>query len=207
MFQTALFEQGALRAVNEKALTEIRNRVLACTSCKLHSTRKSVVFGEGNQNEPDIAFVGEGPGATEDAVGRPFQGRAGEMLNKMIARMGLQRESLYICNVVCCRPPENRVPEPEEVLACQPYLFAQLRLVRPKVIITLGATATQTLLKKTKPLVEMRGKWHKWESIPVRPTFHPAYLLRMPKERATAVMDLDAVLNYLRAHRTKVDHR
>jgi DNA polymerase len=198
MLQAALFEKNDLTEGNGRALADIRARALACTSCKLHSTRKSVVFGEGNPHEPLVAFVGEGPGATEDETSKPFQGRAGELLNKMIARMGLKREALYICNVVCCRPPENRTPELDEVVACQPYLFNQLRLVRPKVIITLGATATQTLLKKVKPLMELRGKWHKWESIPVRPTFHPAYLLRNPKERATTSMDLDAVLNLLK---------
>lgn len=198
MEQAALFGKTALTEGNGRALTEIRNRALGCTSCKLHSTRKNVVFGEGNQNEPLVAFVGEGPGGADDETGRPFQGRAGELLNKMIARMGLRRDDLYICNVVCCRPPENRTPEMDEMVSCQPYLFNQLRLVRPKVIIALGATATNTLLRKTKPLVEMRGKWHKWESIPVRPTFHPAYLLRVPKERATTAMDLDAVLNHLR---------
>ena len=203
MLQTALFGTEALTQGNEQVLTEMRSRALACQQCKLHSTRRSVVFGEGNHFEPVVAFVGEGPGATEDETGRPFQGRAGELLNKMIARMGLKREALYICNVVCCRPPGNRVPESDEVVACQPYLLNQLRLIRPRTIITLGATATQALLKKTKPLGEMRGKWHKWETIPVRPTYHPAYLLRNPKERATTLIDLEAVLTYLRANTTK----
>jgi DNA polymerase len=201
--QASLFEPAALTDGNLRTLTELRARALACTNCKLHTARQSVVFGEGNTTTPAVAFVGEGPGLTDDRTGRPFQGPAGELLNKMIARMGLQRDALYICNVVCCRPPDNRPPEPDEVAACQPYLLTQLRLIRPKVIITLGATATHTLLKKSKPLVELRGKWHKWESIPVRPTFHPAYLLRAPKERASTAVDLDAAVNLLREQSRK----
>lgn len=197
--QQALFSGETLHENNPKVLSEMKARAQSCTACKLHCGRTNVVWGEGNANEPKVAFVGEGPGLNEDKEGRPFVGRAGELLNKMIARMGLKREDLYICNVVCCRPPENRVPEPEEVTACQPFLFGQLRLIRPQTIITLGATATSTLLRKTKPLGEMRGKWHKWETIPVRPTFHPAYLLRNPKERATTLVDLEAVLNLLRS--------
>jgi DNA polymerase len=146
-----------------------------------------------------VAFVGEGPGDIEDRSGRPFVGPSGKLLDKMIAKMGLDRsKDTYILNTVCCRPPGNRVPLPDEVLTCRPFFHGQLRLVRPQTIITLGGTATIHLLGKQKLMHEFRGKWHKWEEVPVRPTFHPAYLLRNPKERGLALTDLEAVMHFLR---------
>jgi DNA polymerase len=172
---------------------------LQCRDCKLHETRTNVVFGEGNPNRPIVAFVGEGPGDMEDKTGRPFVGPSGKLLDKMIAKMGLDRmKDCYILNAVACRPPGNRVPDPEEMIACRPFFHGQLRLVRPQTIVTLGATATSNLLRKQKPMHEFRGKWHKWEDIPVRPTFHPAYLLRNPKERGLALTDIEAVMRLIR---------
>lgn len=197
--QDSLFTDENLHAGNPTSLAQLRERAMVCRDCKLCETRKNVVFGVGNPNRPKIAFVGEGPGENEDIRGIPFIGRAGQLLDKMIAKMGLNREEdCYILNAVCCRPPENRVPDPSEVAACRPFFHGQLRLVRPQIIITLGATATSTLLGKQKAMKDFRGKWHNWEEVPVRPTFHPSYLLRVPKERATAMVDLDAATRFLR---------
>lgn len=188
---------------NTLNLASMRERALACKACKLCETRKNVVFGEGNGDRPKIAFIGEAPGATEDVQGRPFIGASGKLLDRMIAKMGLDRaKDCYILNVVACRPPENRTPEPAEMMACLPFFFGQLRIIRPQVIITLGATAANALLSKDKPMHDLRGKWFKWEHIPVRPTFHPSYLLREPKARSTAMVDLDAVTRFFRTGET-----
>jgi DNA polymerase len=147
------------------------------------------VFGEGNA-EARVVFVGEGPGAEEDRTGRPFVGRAGELLNKIIASVGWRREDVYICNVVKCRPPGNREPQMEEVASCRPFLERQLRSIHPKVIVTLGKPATSTLLGRTVAITKMRGIWHEWEGIPLMPTYHPAYLLRSyTRETRQAVWD------------------
>lgn len=197
--QDLLFSDEAINASNGVTLAQLKERALVCQACKLCETRKNVVFGEGNPDQPLVAFIGEGPGDTEDRSGRPFVGAAGKLLDRMITRMGLVRErDCYILNAVCCRPPDNRTPQTEEVIACRPFFHGQLRLVRPKTIITLGGTASVHLLHKQKPMHEFRGKWFEWENIPVRPTFHPAYLLREPKERTTALIDLDAVMHFLR---------
>lgn len=152
-------------------------RAMGCVKCVLHKGRAHVVFGCGNR-EARLLFVGEGPGADEDAQGIPFVGRAGQLLNKIITAMGMTREEVYICNVVKCRPPENRTPLPDEVAACSPYLFEQIELVAPKIIVTLGSPAAKTLLKITQGIMSIRGKWHTFRGIPVMPTYHPAYLLR-----------------------------
>jgi len=155
-----------------------------CQSCILGKTRKTVVPGEGDPCE-QLVFVGEAPGEEEDLQGRPFVGRAGALLDNMIAAMGLARGQVFICNVIKCRPPGNRAPEPAEVVACFPYLVRQLQIVAPKVIVTLGNPATHTLLNITTGITRIRGQWQKLpaigeglEGIPVMPTFHPAYLLR-----------------------------
>lgn len=147
---------------------------------------------------PRVAFVGEGPGANEDAEGEPFVGRSGQLLDKMIGAMRLKRKDVYICNVVCCRPPDNRRPQADEIFACRGYLFAQLRAVQPEVIVALGMTATEVLLNKAKKPKSVREKWHEWEGIPLRATFHPAYLLREPTQKKAAWDDLKAVMQKLK---------
>ena len=167
----------------KQQLNEIAKEVDACRKCELGNLRTHSVPGEGNSHA-DIVFVGEGPGADEDAQGRPFVGRAGQLLDKIIAAMGLKRNDVYICNILKCRPPENRDPRPEEIISCLPYLKKQLELIKPKIIVALGAHAAKTLLETNKPIGQMRGKFLDYYfddfSPPVKlmPTFHPAYLLR-----------------------------
>jgi uracil-DNA glycosylase family 4 len=199
--QTALLTDEVIHETDVLSLAQLRDRALACRACKLCEERTNVVFGEGNPNRPLVAFVGEGPGDIEDQQGRPFVGPSGKMLDKMILKMGLDRaKDCYILNTVCCRPPGNRTPTPDEVIACRPLCHSQLRLIRPQTIITLGGTAATYLLGKQKLMHEFRGKWFKWEHVPVRPTFHPAYLLRNPKERGAALTDIEAVMRLIRAN-------
>jgi uracil-DNA glycosylase len=176
-------------------LDEIRRELGDCRRCKLCDGRKNIVFGSGNPRA-ELVFVGEGPGADEDAQGVPFVGAAGQLLTKMIEAMGYRRDDVYICNVVKCRPPNNRNPEPDEVAACEPFLRAQLRAVQPKVIVALGKFAAQTLLRDTTPITKMRGNWREYEGIKLMPTFHPAYLLRQPAEKKKAWEDLQQVMKF-----------
>ena len=165
-------------AGSSRTLEQIRAELGDCKRCKLHQKRKNIVFGVGSPTA-QLAFVGEGPGADEDTQGIPFVGAAGQLLTKMIEAMGFKRDEVYICNVVKCRPPGNRDPEPEEIDACEPFLKAQLALLKPKAIVTLGKFATMTLLREPNgSITRMRGKWRKYEGIPLMPTFHPSYLLR-----------------------------
>ena len=174
-------------------LDEVRRTLGDCKRCKLCSGRKNLVFGVGNP-KARLVFVGEGPGAEEDNQGIPFVGAAGQLLTKMIAAMGYSRDEVYICNVVKCRPPGNRNPEPDEIEACQPFLEAQLNAIRPSVIIALGKFAAQTLLRTDTPITRLRGQWREYVGIPLMPTFHPAYLLRNPAEKKSAWIDLQAVM-------------
>jgi DNA polymerase len=171
------------------------NEVRGCTKCRLCETRTQTVFGEG---DPDakIFFIGEGPGENEDLTGRPFVGRAGEMLNKWIAAMGLKREQVMIANIVKCRPPGNRVPAPDEVATCTPYLQRQLEIVRPKVIVTLGLPAAKYMLQSNSTMGRLRGQWHAWRGIKLMPTFHPAYVLRSYTNQVRAAVwdDLKKVM-------------
>lgn len=178
------------------AMDEIEVR--GCTKCRLCETRTHTVFGEGDV-DAQIFFIGEGPGETEDHTGRPFVGRAGELLNKMIGGMGLRREQVMIANVVKCRPPNNRVPAPDEVATCTPYLERQLEIVRPRAIVTLGLPATQYMLQTKMSMGKMRGNWHSWRGIKLMPTYHPAYVLRNPtyETRAAVWSDLKQVLAHL----------
>ena len=172
------------------------NEVKGCPKCRLSETRTRTVFGEGNP-EAAIFFVGEGPGENEDQTGRPFVGRAGQLLDKMIAGMGLGRDQVYIANVCKCRPPGNRVPAPDEAAACMPYLVRQLEVVRPKVIVTLGLTAAKYMLGDNKlAMGKIRGQWTHWRGVRLMPTFHPAYVLRTPTEPVKRAVwdDLKAVL-------------
>jgi len=176
-------------------LDEIAGQIRTCSACPLHSSRKNTVPGEGNPNRPDIMFIGEGPGAAEDAQGRPFVGEAGRLLDKMItAGMGYAREEVFIANIVKCRPPGNRVPLPEEMAACTPYLKAQIALIQPKLIVALGKTSVEGLLNEKVAITRMRGTWRTYEGIDLMPTFHPAYLLRSPSKKREVWADLQAVL-------------
>jgi DNA polymerase len=181
-----LGERAQARAAQ---LLEVRSDLGECTRCGLSETRRTIVFGEGNPDAP-VVFVGEGPGEEEDRSGRPFVGRAGELLTKIIASVGWRREDVYICNIVKCRPPGNRDPRLEEIAMCQPFLERQLRAIEPVAIVTLGKPATSTLLGRPVSITRLRGKWLEWSGFPLMPTFHPAYLLRnYTRETRQAVWD------------------
>ncbi|MBN1267997.1 MAG: uracil-DNA glycosylase [Kiritimatiellae bacterium] len=178
------------------SLEDIAARVRVCTICPLHKGRTKAVPGQGAAR-PEIAFVGEGPGADEDRQGIAFIGRAGQLLTKIIEAMGFTRDQVWIGNIVKCRPPENRVPLPEEMAACLPYLKQQLALLQPKVIVCLGATAVKGLLNMQTGITKLRGTWLSFEGIDVMPTFHPAYLLRNPGGKREVWEDMKAVLEHL----------
>jgi uracil-DNA glycosylase family 4 len=173
-------------------LKVVRDDLGDCQRCKLAPSRTKLVFGVGNPNA-DLLFVGEAPGADEDAQGEPFVGKAGQLLTKMIEAMGYRREDVYICNVLKCRPPGNRNPEPDEVAACEPFLKRQLGAIRPRMIVALGKFAVQCLLRDDSPISRLRGNFRTYEGIPLMPTFHPAYLLRDPSKKKLAWQDLKDV--------------
>ncbi len=177
-------------------LAEVRAGLGDCTRCKLSGGRQHLVFGTGN---PDAAlcFVGEAPGADEDRSGEPFVGPAGQLLTKMIEAMGFHREDIYICNIIKCRPPGNRNPEPDEIASCEPFLKAQLAAIRPRMIVCLGKFAAQTLLRSDAPISRMRGRFQAYEGIPLMPTFHPAFLLRNPAAKREVWADLQLVMSEL----------
>ncbi|KYG09759.1 DNA polymerase, partial [Sorangium cellulosum] len=178
-------------------LSLIAEEVRTCQKCPLHEGRTHTVFSRGDPLS-EIVFVGEGPGAEEDQQGEPFVGPAGQLLDKMIAAMGYHRDGVYICNIVKCRPPKNRKPEPAEMAACSPYLASQLALIKPKVIVALGATAVQGLIGTTEGITKLRGTWKLYKgSIPIMPTFHPAYLLRQPGAKREVWSDLKEVMRHL----------
>jgi DNA polymerase len=174
------------------ALAKIAEEIGACTRCKLCEQRTKVVPGEGSL-DPPILFIGEGPGADEDRTGRPFVGRAGQLLDKMIGAIGLPRGAVFIANIVKCRPPENRTPEPDEVAACMPFLERQIAALRPKLICTLGLPATRALLPEVRAISAVRGRLFECGGVPLVPTFHPAYLLRNPAAKHEAWEDLQLV--------------
>ena len=175
-------------------LARIEARAKVCVKCgELSRCRHSVVFGVGSPRA-EIMFVGEAPGHDEDMQGEPFVGRAGELLTKIIAAMGCQREDVYIANVLKCRPPENRTPLPDEITNCLPYLLSQIELIQPKIIVALGATAVRSLLDVQLGITKMRGHWYTFRDIPIMPTFHPAYLLRNPPAKKEVWEDMKAVL-------------
>ena len=178
-------------------LQEIREDIGDCTRCKLHKLgRRQIVFGVGNPNA-DLMFVGEAPGADEDIQGIPFVGRAGQLLTKMIEAMGFTRDQVYIANVIKCRPPENRNPEPDEVERCEPFLFKQIESIQPKVIVALGAFAAKTLLKTQDPISRLRGRVYEYHGAKLIPTFHPSFLLRSPNQKKYAWDDLKKALAIL----------
>jgi len=179
------------------ALKLIREDLGDCTRCRLHQQgRKQIVFGVGNP-EADLMFIGEGPGADEDQQGEPFVGRAGQLLNKMIEAMGIKREDVYIANVVKCRPPGNRTPERDECDTCSPFLYRQIDVIKPKAIVALGAVAAKTLLGLNDTMANMRGQWFDYRGTKLRVTYHPAYLLRDPRQKGEAWKDLQEVMKYL----------
>jgi uracil-DNA glycosylase len=189
---------GAVVAPADRAsaLLQIVEDIGDCKRCPLHKGRHTIVFGQGDANAR-LMFVGEGPGADEDAQGLPFVGRAGQLLNNMIAAMGLKREETYICNVVKCRPPGNRTPEPEEANTCSQFLFRQIDVVRPQVIVALGATAATYLLGQRQPLAGLRGRVHAFRGSSLIVTYHPAYLLRDPRQKKEAWADLQIAMKEL----------
>jgi len=178
--------------VGKMSLPEIALQAASCTACQLSEQRHSVVFGVGNP-QADIVFIGEAPGREEDLKGEPFVGRAGQLLDRMLASQGMDRSQVYIMNTVKCRPPNNRDPKPEEVQACGKWFDAQLRALSPKLICLLGRVAAQTVLETDAPLSAMRGKWHDYHGIPVLVMYHPAYLLRTPQQKRHAWRDLCAL--------------
>lgn len=177
-------------------LEEIRTEMGQCRRCKLYAGAKNLVFGEGSPSAR-LMFIGEAPGAEEDLQGRPFVGAAGQLLDRIINKMELRREEVYITNVVKSRPPGNRDPEPDEIAACLPYLKKQIAAIQPRVIVTLGKIATQALLGIKEPITKIRGQWQRYGRIRVMPTFHPSYLQRLPKERIKTWEDMQRVLEYL----------
>ncbi len=178
-------------------LEELSAFIGDCKRCKLAPLRTHLVFGVGNP-QADLMFVGEAPGADEDARGEPFVGRAGQLLTDIIERgMGLSRADVYICNVIKCRPPDNRNPEPDEVAACEPFLMRQIDLVRPRAIVALGTFAVQALLKVKTPISRLRGNWQEVRGVKLMPTFHPAYLLRSPGEKRLVWQDIQEVMKLL----------
>jgi len=196
-------EPQAAESASE-SLDAIRADIGDCRRCRLHEQRNKIVFGDGNP-QTKLVFVGEGPGADEDAQGIPFVGRAGQLLTQMIENTAkregipLERKDVYICNVVKCRPPGNRTPEPDEMETCGQFLSRQIEAIRPKAICALGATAVKALLNTKEGVTRMRGNWYKWRDIPVMVTYHPSYLLRAYNQAAKreAWEDLKAVLHYV----------
>lgn len=190
----SLFEAGT--RVENDSLERIREDIGDCKRCRLCQQRNTIVFGSGS-SRAELVFIGEGPGRDEDIQGLPFVGRAGKLLTQMIEAMGLKRDDVYICNVVKCRPPENRAPEPDEMETCSPFLFRQLAVIKPKAIVCLGATAFQALYGAKQSISRLRGQWLEFRGIPMLATYHPAYLLRNPNAKGEVWEDLKKVMAHL----------
>ena len=194
--------EGADPGVSDLDWDALQGRVAQCTRCVLHGSRTHTVFGVGNRSA-DWLVIGEAPGRDEDLQGEPFVGRAGQLLNAMLRAIGLEREQVYIANILKCRPPNNRDPQPDEVLSCQPYLMRQIALLQPRIILALGRVAAQNLLRTDTPIGKLRGRVHQIDgvSIPVVATYHPAYLLRSPAEKRKAWQDLQFAVQTLNERR------
>ena len=177
-------------------LPGLKKDLSQCKKCSLGKSRTHLVFGTGNTNA-DLIFVGEAPGHDEDLQGEPFVGKAGQLLTKIIQAIDLKREDVYICNVLKCRPPENRNPLPEEIEACEPFLIKQIKLINPKAICALGKFAAQTLLKSEAPISKMRGRFHNYHGVPLMPTYHPAFLLRNPNMKRAVWEDIQLIQKVL----------
>ncbi len=178
-------------------LPDIKKELGDCSRCKLHGGRSHIVFGEGNPSA-DLVFVGEAPGRDEDIQGKPFVGRAGQLLTDIIKAMGLERRDVYICNILKCRPPNNRNPEPDEIAACEPFLIRQLEVLNPVVICAMGKFAAQTLLKTDTAISLLRGRFHSYHGIKLMPTYHPAYLLRNPGAKKQVWQDVQIIMEELK---------
>jgi DNA polymerase len=189
--------EAALSSDPLVALRQIREDIGDCTRCRLHKQgRKQIVFGVGNPRA-DLMFIGEAPGADEDTQGEPFVGRAGQLLTNMIKAMGLSREDVYIANIIKCRPPNNRTPERDECETCSPFLMRQIEVVAPKAIVALGAVAAKTLLAINAPMSELRGRWYDFRGTKLAVTYHPAFLLRDPRQKKETWKDLQMVMKEL----------
>lgn len=180
-------------------LDAIRAELGDCRRCKLHRTRKTIVFGEGNP-KARLMLVGEGPGYDEDVQGRPFVGKAGQLLTNILQAIQVRREEVYIANIVKCRPPQNRNPEPDEIECCHPFLLEQIQSIRPQIICCLGAFAAQTLLRTTEKITALRGRFHDLAGVQVVPTFHPAFLLRNPGRKREVWEDMKQIARWLQDH-------
>ncbi|RJQ43835.1 MAG: uracil-DNA glycosylase [Nitrospiraceae bacterium] len=189
-------EAGNIALDREAALKALREEIGDCKRCKLSGNRKNIVFGEGS---PDarLMFIGEGPGRDEDIQGRPFVGEAGQLLTRMITKLGLRREEVYIANIVKCRPPNNREPEEDEIATCRPFVERQIEIISPAVIVSLGRISAQSLLRVKTAISRLRGNFIEYNNVPVMPTFHPAYLLRNPKDKWKTWDDMQKVLERL----------
>jgi len=179
------------------SLDDLQKSLDGCSRCSLCQQRNHIVFGAGNP-QARVVLVGEAPGREEDLRGYPFVGEAGQLLEKILQAMGLSRQTVYICNVIKCRPPGNRDPKPDEIAACEPFLKQQLAIIKPEIIITLGRFAAQTLLRTTAPIGRLRGQWREYEGIALMPTFHPAYLLRNPSGKRPVWEDMKLVMQRLK---------
>ena len=199
--ETPLPLGGAYGPLQYLSLPELEPVVKQCTECRLHQGRTHVVFGVGNPRA-ELMFVGEAPGRDEDVQGEPFVGRAGQLLTRIIEAIGLKRSDVYIANVIKCRPPDNRNPEPDEIARCEPYLIRQVELIQPKVIVALGTYAAQTLLRTTLPISQLRGRFHTYHGSKLMPTFHPAFLLRNPERKRAVWEDMQMVQRALRQNDT-----
>ncbi len=195
-------EAGAFASSKESSLKDLRKEIGDCRKCRLSKGRKNIVFGEGNQNAK-IMFIGEGPGREEDIQARPFVGDAGKLLTSLINKMGFKREDVYIGNVVKCRPPSNRDPEEDEMSACSPFLEKQIEIIKPEVIVALGRISSHFLTRSKIPISKLRGRFYDYKGIPVMPTFHPAYLLRNPKDKWLTWDDVQKVLEKLKRNTDK----
>ncbi|HEV2178622.1 MAG TPA: uracil-DNA glycosylase [Terriglobia bacterium] len=193
----SLFEAPPPARRERETLAEIRADLGDCRRCKLAAGRQHIVFGQGNPHA-EVVFVGEGPGADEDAQGLPFVGRAGQLLNKMLQLVGIKREDVYICNVVKCRPPGNRTPERDEVEACSPFLYRQIEAIRPRLVCCLGAPAVKTVLGLKEGILKLRGRFYDFAGAKALATVHPAYILRNPREEKILREDFEKIRDFLR---------
>jgi DNA polymerase len=189
-------EQSQDKATEFETLEQLRDEIGDCRRCQLSQGRTHIVFGVGNP-DADVVFVGEAPGRDEDIKGEPFVGKAGQLLTRIITAMGLTRDDVYICNVIKCRPPENRDPLPVEIETCEPFLKEQLGIIKPRVICALGSFATQTLLKSEVRISRLRGQFRDYNGIPLMPTYHPSFLLRNPHAKRDVWEDIKVVMKFL----------
>ena len=189
--------KGLKSSSKKQSLTELRDEIGDCTRCGLHASRTHLVFGTGDP-QAQLMFIGEAPGEQEDLQAQPFVGRAGQLLTRIIKAMNLERENVYIANIIKCRPPSNRNPQPDEIATCEPFLRKQVEIVNPRVICALGTFAAQTLLKTDQKISRLRGRFHDYCGVPLMPTYHPAYLLRNPNDKRLVWGDMKLIMDALK---------